>query len=186
MHGSRVASGLKWSINRRDPVIASVRQLKRHSMRRQFLMFLTLALAGCNASDSPIVESARNQAGQTVPEDAPIVFFASSGESTKVGEYYAKYTKRLEPAIKHVEEYVAKHGKLPSQRTFQNWADESGAHMLIIWDRDHDYAAKHGATSGNDYLVGTWLSEWYFYYKSWDGNYIDASDDLDTGFVYDN
>ncbi|MEM7314680.1 MAG: hypothetical protein AAF497_16150 [Planctomycetota bacterium] len=44
-----------------------------------------------------------------------------------------------------------------------------------------DNAADHGAKAETDFLVGTWMSDWYFYYKSWDQEYIDASDELESG-----
>ena len=106
------------------------------------------------------------------------------GKSTNVGDYYAKYVTEVAPAIEYVDSYLEQNGELPTQRAFQKWAKESGAHMLIIWDREHEYAAKHGAKKKTDYLVGTWMSDWYFYYRSWDGDFIDASDDRDTGFSY--
>ena len=154
-------------------------------MRFRFLAILILAFIGRDASGPSSVDNTRT-GDELISTNDAIVYFGSSGDSTDVGEYYAKYTRRLDPAIKFIDQHVSQHGELPSKRAFKNWADDSGAHGLIIWDRSHDCAAEHGAQSENDYLVGAWKSDWYFYYKSLDGNYIDASDDLDWIYVYEN
>ena len=89
-----------------------------------------------------------------------------------------EHQRELAPAIEFVEGYLAQHGKLPTQRIFQNWADSAGAHMLVIRHHLHEYASNHGAKANDDYMIGTWTADWYYYYKSWDGKYFDAPSDM--------
>jgi len=135
------------------------------------LIFGIAFLAGCG-----------NEPPQVVPNAGVPVAIGLSKIRHSVDDYYAKHVQRVSPAVNFVKIHVQQNGTIPTQRVFQDWACESGAHMLVIRNCNNEYARKHGAKHENDFMVGTWMSDWYFYYKSWDEEYIDASDEPPTGY----
>ena len=138
------------------------------------LAIFLLSSMGCG-HEPPTDRTATTEERDASPDAR--VAYGLSGKSGGLDEDYDKHLSRLAPGIAYIDQYIDQHDKLPTQREFQTWAEKSGAHMLIIWDRNHEYAAKHGAKTETDYMLGTWMSEWYFYYKSWDGNYVYAQDE---------
>ena len=132
-----------------------------------------------------VLPGCSNTQPRSVLDKGVPVSIGLSEKQHSVDSYYAKHVDRVAPAIAYIQSHIDEHGRLPTQRIFQQWADESGAHMLVIRDRQHKYAADHGAENDADYLVGTWMSDWYFYYKSWDQEYINASDETQMGYTLD-
>jgi hypothetical protein len=88
----------------------------------------------------------------------------------------SEHETALKPVIKFVDEFIAKNHRLPTDHEFHETADKM-AWMVVLRDNSYPYAASHGATSKLDYMVGSWRADWYHYYKSWDKQFINASDE---------
>ena len=90
---------------------------------------------------------------------------------------YHKERTRLAPAKAFVERFLRDRGRIPTQDEFRQWGNTKGGEHGMFTLRDHTdpYAAKQGAKGTNDYMVGTWRADWYYYYKSWDKQYLDGS-----------
>jgi len=85
--------------------------------------------------------------------------------------------RRLKPAIAFVEKTIETKGRLPNRNEFTRWEESQSGWIYTLWDRTDEYAARKGATNANDYMVGVWRADWFHYYRSWDGRYLDASDE---------
>lgn len=88
----------------------------------------------------------------------------------------ARYEKELEPVIGFVDHFIKGNGRLPSDEEFHQTADKL-AWMVVLRDKSHGYAAGKGARGEMDYMVGIWTGEWYYYFQSWDRQFINASDE---------
>jgi hypothetical protein len=88
----------------------------------------------------------------------------------------ARYEAKLQPVIQYVDGFIKQNGRLPTDAEFHKDADKL-AWMVVLRDRNNSYASQHGAKNELDYMVGVWSSEWYYYYKSWDKQFLNASDE---------
>lgn len=86
------------------------------------------------------------------------------------------YESKLQPVIQYMEDFIKQNGRLPTDTEFHKDADKL-AWMVVLRDRSNSYASLHGAKSELDYMVGIWSSEWFYYYKSWDRGFLNASDE---------
>src|SRR4051794_5646332 len=85
----------------------------------------------------------------------------------------------LRPVIQYVDAFIGTSHRLPTDQEFQEAARKHGWNgtALVIRDKAYPYAASHGAKSNLDYMAGAWRADWYHYYKSWDKQFINASDE---------
>lgn len=106
-----------------------------------------------------------------------VLVLAGCGKGGPFEDPDRKHEKRLKPAITFVEGTLKSQRRLPTQDEFRKWKETQPRGMYTLRDRTDEYAASKGATNVNDYMVGTWRADWYHYYKSWDGKYLNASDE---------
>lgn len=83
---------------------------------------------------------------------------------------------RLQPVIRYMDDFIRDHHRLPTQDEFRAGTASMDT-MLVLHDRSHAYTASHGAKTETDYMVGIWRADWYHYYKSWDGSFLNGSDE---------
>jgi hypothetical protein len=84
---------------------------------------------------------------------------------------------RLQPVIKYVDGFIKEHHRLPTKDEFETNTAKIDP-MLTFKDRSDKYAAKKGAKTELDYMVGIWRADWYHYYKSWDKTFLNGSDEF--------
>jgi hypothetical protein len=85
---------------------------------------------------------------------------------------------KLRPIIQYVEDFRKDTGRLPTDEEFHRTAD-SMAWMVVLRTKEDSYAARNGAKTSLDYMVGIWRADWYHYYKSWDHEFMSAADEMD-------
>lgn len=95
-------------------------------------------------------------------------------------EQSRKHVIRLKPSIAFIESIIQSQNRLPTQNEFHDWMDMDEHRMFVLRDRSDRYAQEHGAKNVNDYMVGTWIADWYYYYKSWDKKYFDGVKEIET------
>jgi hypothetical protein len=84
---------------------------------------------------------------------------------------------RLKPVIEYVTAFVKEKGRLPSSEEFRAAADKMESIPLVLYDRSFPYAASKGARTETDFMIGIWRADWFHYYKSWDHQFLNGSDE---------
>ena len=84
---------------------------------------------------------------------------------------------KLRPIIAYVDAFVGEHHRLPAQAEFHPGDEQTRLAGFVLLDRSNAYAASKGARAENDYMVGVWNGDFFYYYKSWDHSFIPGADE---------
>ena len=83
-----------------------------------------------------------------------------------------KWRSEIKPGLEYVNAFRKEHSRLPTKEEFNRWADSMRPDVwmldLVV---DAETISRKGGKPGEDFAVGTWISDWYYYYQSWDHKY---------------
>lgn len=81
------------------------------------------------------------------------------------GSQAEKFSRRMRPAIKAVEQFIRENGRCPSFRESNELFD--GMHGISLRSGT-EHVKELGGTKPNDYVLACWVGEWDHCYRSWD------------------
>lgn len=83
------------------------------------------------------------------------------------GTQEQRWTQELTPMIELVDNFIDENSRFPNSTEFDELNKMIGGHGLTL-KYETEYVKGMGGTGKTDYILGVWVSEWHYCYRSWD------------------